>query len=85
MNEPMTVEREKRGGSSGAATCSANLPCPFCGSPCDDCRGGENDEDGWLGCDNQKCPASRLVMTAEQWNTRYSPNAEVSEPGGPKA
>ena len=23
MNEPMTIEREKRGGSSGAATCSA--------------------------------------------------------------
>ena len=25
MNEPMTVEREKRGGSSGAAPCSASV------------------------------------------------------------
>ena len=62
---------------------SANLPCPFCGSPCDNCRGGESDEDGWLGCDNQNCPASRLVMTAEQWNTRYSHNNMLTVSGGP--
>lgn len=42
--------------------------CPFCGSPSDDCH---NEEDeGYLGCSNEQCPASKLAMTDIQWNTR---------------
>jgi len=46
-------------------------PCPFCGSPCDECTN-EGNEDGFLGCDNRKCAASGLAMTKEQWNTRHN-------------
>ncbi len=44
------------------------LPCPFCGAECDDCRNEEGE--GYLGCSNAKCPASRLAVTDEQWNRR---------------
>jgi len=43
-------------------------PCPFCASPCDNCV--REDGEGFLGCENTKCPVSRLAMTHDQWNTR---------------
>lgn len=44
------------------------LPCPFCGSPCDECR--REDGEGYLGCSDPECPAYRLAMSDKQWNTR---------------
>ena len=53
---------------------SEALPCPFCGSPCDDCR--NEDGEGFLGCSNEHCPAHKLAMTDEQWNTRAEETTE---------
>lgn len=52
------------------------LNCPFCGSQCDECEA--EDGDGYYGCDNQKCTASHLAATREQWNTRTP--APMAEP-----
>lgn len=67
----MNTDTQNQGGGAARPHVSSNLPCPFCGSPCDDCRGALGCQDGWLGCGNHKCPASKLKMTAEQWNTRH--------------
>ena len=49
MNEPMTVEREKRGGSSGAARCYATfeLANQETVTPCHLQRGHQGDHEGW--------------------------------------
>lgn len=60
---------------------SANLPCPFCGWPCDDCVSEDGDE--YLGCSNDKCAAAKLAWTGEQWNRRpLPPNTERTDRRG---